>query len=333
VLLGVPLLASNLLEPLLYLAADAGHRRLLVLSGGVFYALALAAFAVAPGFAVVLAAFLTLCPASGAFVTLSQGTLMDLEPADRERNMARWALTGSLAVLIAPLALAALLAAGGGWRLALFALAACALALVPPVARVPLDGERRPFVLRGALAELRRREVRRWLLVLEAANLIFEGLGGFLALYFTDAVGSSPARASIAVAVWAGGALAGDALVLAALRLMPGVRWLRLTAVGFLIVLPIFLLAPGYEAKLPLLALAGGVSSCWYALPKARLYAELPDRTGAALALANVAGLLGTPTPFLLGALAGAVGLGLTFWLFLVAPLLLLALVPRTTPT
>jgi MFS family permease len=60
---------------------DSRWRRFVVVCGGVGCTAALAAAAVAPGFAVLLVAFVVLSPANGAFVSLSQATLMDVEPA------------------------------------------------------------------------------------------------------------------------------------------------------------------------------------------------------------------------------------------------------------
>jgi hypothetical protein len=54
----------------------------------------------------------------------------------------------------------------------------------------------------NALRALRRREVLRWLTLLECADLMMDVLLGFLALYFVDVVGATPAQAGGAVAVW-----------------------------------------------------------------------------------------------------------------------------------
>ena len=59
-------------------------------------------------------------PASGAFVSLSQATLMDLNPGREPQMMARWTVSGSLANLIGPLILAGGFALGFGWRWAYF---------------------------------------------------------------------------------------------------------------------------------------------------------------------------------------------------------------------
>ena len=83
----MPGLASLVLEPVIGVLGDMGRRRALVLSGGLGFAAALVLAAVAPGFGLLLGAFLLMFPSSGAFVSLSQATLMDLAPAMRERNM------------------------------------------------------------------------------------------------------------------------------------------------------------------------------------------------------------------------------------------------------
>jgi MFS transporter, FSR family, fosmidomycin resistance protein len=82
--------------------------------------------------------------------------------------------------------------------------------------------------------------------------------------------------------------------------------------------------------KLVLVAVLGLLNSGWYALPKAGLYASLPGRSGAAVAVGGIGGLLGACVPLALGFFAGAVGLAATMWVLLVAPLALLLLLPRS---
>ena len=59
---------------------------------------------------------------------------MDVAPAERERNMTRWTIAGSVGALAGPAAIGAAVAAGLGWRAALLALAAGAVVLVAVVA-------------------------------------------------------------------------------------------------------------------------------------------------------------------------------------------------------
>jgi FSR family fosmidomycin resistance protein-like MFS transporter len=87
-LLSVPSVVSDLVEPVLGILGDVWRRHLVVLGGGVF-ALALLLTALSRGFPALLTVFILLYPASGAFVTLSQATLMDADASRHEQNMAR----------------------------------------------------------------------------------------------------------------------------------------------------------------------------------------------------------------------------------------------------
>jgi FSR family fosmidomycin resistance protein-like MFS transporter len=150
--------------------------------------------------------------------------------------------------------------------------------------------------------------------VLEAADLLLDVFHGFLALYFVDVAGVGPAEAALAVAIWTGAGLVGDVLLLAVLRRFSGWTYLRASSLAALLAYPLFLAVAAADVKLVLLAVLGLLNSGWYALPKAGLYSALPGRSGTAAAL---------------GFLAGTVGLGATMWLLVLAPLALLAGLPR----
>jgi MFS transporter, FSR family, fosmidomycin resistance protein len=180
-----------------------------------------------------------------------------------------------------------------------------------------------------AFAALRRRDVLRWLALLEAADLLLDVFHGYLALYFVDVAETSAGVAALAVAVWTGAGLVGDWALLWVLRHMSGRRYLRASAIAALAVYPAFLLLPGYGAKLALAAVLGLLNSGWYAIPKAGLYESLPGRSGTAVAVGGVAGIAGAAVPLALGLLAGAAGLAPTMWALLLAPVALLVLVPK----
>lgn len=59
-----------------------------MVGGGIAFAVSAAAVGLAPEFWTLLAALLIGNPATGAFVSLAQATLMDLQPRERVRNMA-----------------------------------------------------------------------------------------------------------------------------------------------------------------------------------------------------------------------------------------------------
>jgi FSR family fosmidomycin resistance protein-like MFS transporter len=332
--LAVPGLVGSALEPLIGVLGDGRHRRLLILGGGTVVALSIALTSVSTGFWLLLIALVLGNPATGAFVSLTQATLMDLHPARRERNMARWTLAGSVGLIAGPLLLAAAVALGLGWRAVMAALAFVGLALTLVARRAQVAGWRSPREgagsvvagLRYAAAQLRRRPVLRWLAALEAADLMLDVLHGFLALYFVDVARTDAVTAGLAVAVWTGAGLAGDALLLLILVRVDGLAYLRWSCLAALAVYPAFLLVHSAGAKLVLVAALGLLNSGWYAIPKARLYSSLPQRSGTAVAVGSLGGLAGALLPLGLGLLAGAVGLGPTMWLLLAAPLGLLAL-------
>ena len=105
-LLGLPGIVNTFIEPVLMLLGDTRYRKHIMLGGGLVIALSLIAIASARSFPLVLFGMVIGFPASGAFVSLSQATLMDINPGREPHMMARWTLAGSLANLIGPLVLA-----------------------------------------------------------------------------------------------------------------------------------------------------------------------------------------------------------------------------------
>lgn len=288
-MLSIPGFVGSALDPLLGVAGNTSRRRALIVAGGLVFALSAALTAAASGFWPLLAALVVGNPATGAFVSLSQATLMDAEPLARVRNMARWTLAGSFGYVGGPLLLVAAVWVGIGWRGAIAVLAAAAVPLALVALRFPgpaPDGAP-PLrqALREALRAIRRREVIRLLVLLETTDLLLDGFHGFLALYLYDVVGETQAVAALGVGIWTGAGLVGDWLLLPLLRRTTGDRVLRATAFGSLAAYPAFLLVPSLAAKLALLAALGLLNSGWYAIPKAWLYDALPGRSGTAVAV------------------------------------------------
>jgi MFS transporter, FSR family, fosmidomycin resistance protein len=214
--LSLPSFVSLVVEPLLGVAAVTWRIRTLVIGGGFAFAASIALFAGSPTFLVLLAAFVVQYPASGAFVSLSQASLMDLEPERREHNMARWTLAGALGSVAGPFLIDGFAWFGLGWRPLFAGFALLALGLVFLVRRASARevADERPSV-REALRALRQWEVFRWVLLLEVSDLLLDVFLGFLALYFVDVVGTSDATGGIAVGIWTSAFLAGSALAIA----------------------------------------------------------------------------------------------------------------------
>jgi MFS transporter, FSR family, fosmidomycin resistance protein len=330
-LLSAPMYASVVFEPVFGVLGDSRWRRTVVVGGGFATAASLALAAGASGFFVLLLAFAVLYPADGAFVSLSQATLMDHAPARREVNMTRWAIAGGVGAVVGPLLVAGFLTIGLGWRELFAGCAVVAFALALVVARTGVavrPPDERPSA-RATARAFRKPLVLRWLALLELADLMLDVLLGFVALYLVDEVGASNELGSVGVAVWTGAGLAGGLAVIALLRRFDGLRYLRLSAVGALALYPAFLLVPGVPAKLVLLGVLGLVTAGWYSIPKARLYDALGAQSGAAMALGSVTGVIGGLFPLAIGAAASAFGLGAAMWLLLAAPVALLFAVPR----
>lgn len=330
--LGVPALVGAALDPVIGALGDTRFRHRVLVAGGIGVAAAAAILSLAPGFGVLLAALLLGYVAAGAFVSLAQASLVDLDPAGRERAMARWTLAGSFGYVGGPVIVIAAAAFGAGWRGALGALALVALVAAVAARSVPVAATK-AVAVRTALVDvvhaIRKKEVARWLATLEAADLLLDVFLGFLALYFVDVARTSPELAALAVAVWTGAGLLGDALLLLVLRRVEGLTYLRCTAVTALAAYPAFLLCDANWLKLVLLAVLGLLNSGWYAIPQARLYDALPGRSGTAVAVGGLGGMLGAGIPILLGATAAAFGLEPTMWLLLASPLALLLLLPH----
>jgi MFS transporter, FSR family, fosmidomycin resistance protein len=328
-LLSIPSFVSLVVEPVLGVAAATWRQRVLVLGGGLTFAAALALAAGAPSFWLLLLALAVLYPASGAFVSLSQASLMDLDPERREHNMARWTLAGAIGAVAGPLLLAAFAWAGLGWRGLFLGFALLALALVLLARRAPdTDGDGERPRVRDALRVLVRREVFRWLFLLELSDLLLDVFLAFLALYFVDEVGTSLATGGIAVAVWTGAGLVGSAVMIPVLRRIDGLRYLRGSAAATVPLFVGFLLVTSPGAKLAFVAAIAVVNAGWYAVLQARLYGALGRASGLALTVGALFPL-NAVLPIAIAGLAERWGLGVALWPLLAAPVALLALVPR----
>lgn len=330
-LLSVPTYSSALLEPVFGVLGDSRWRRMVVVGGGIGMATALALVAGAPGFVVLLVAFALLFPSTGAFVSLSQATLMDLEPERRELNMTRWSIAGGVGAVAGPVLLVVFTAVGLSWRglFATFAVVAVALTALAAATHSRVHTHAGRPSLRAAFAAIRRPLVARWLILLEFADLLLDVLLGYVALYLVDDAGASAQVGGLGVAVWTGAGLAGGFGVIALLRRVDGLRYLRASALATLMLFPAFLLVPGLPAKLVLLAVVGLATAGWYSIPKARLYDALSGQSGAAITLGSVAGLIAGTFPLAIGLVAERYGIEVALWLLIAGPIVLLLGVPR----
>lgn len=339
VLLTAPGIVSTIVEPFLGVLGDVWKRRLLILGGGVCFVLALLMTGLSVSFLLLLFAFCLFYPASGAFVSLSQATLMDADPARHDHNMARWTFAGSLGVVLGPPLLVGLSALGFGWRGVFLSLTLVALViLLFAWRRIPRDASYLPKFpqftglvdgFREAFAALKSPGVLRWLVLLEFSDLMLDVLLGFLALYFHDVAGLTESEAAGAVFIWLLVGLLGDLLLIPLLEKVDGLHYLRWSVALELLLFPAFLLVPWVWLKLVLVGLLGFFNSGWYAILQGRLYSAMPGKSASVMTIGNVTGLFGGLLPLAIGLAADAFGLHVAIWFLLAGPVALLLGLPR----
>ncbi|HSL43798.1 MAG TPA: MFS transporter [Anaerolineales bacterium] len=337
--LSLPGLLANIIEPFIFILGDLWKRRAIILLGGMFFTASLILTATATTFYLLIFSLILFNPASGAFVSLSQASLMDSDPARHEQNMARWTFAGSLGVMFGPLLLGGLAVVGGGWRPAFWLLAAfSALILLAAFRRLPRLRTDSPNIpspgaflmsLRTAFRALKDKAVLRWLILLEFADLMLDILHGFLALYLVDVMNLSAANAVFVLFVYTGIGLIGDFLLIPFLERVKGLDYLRVSVVVECILLPLFLLSPLLWLKLTLLAFIGLFVVGWYAILKAHLFSSMQGKSGVAQALGSVSGIIGKLIPLGIGLVAQSYGLQTAMWLMLAGPIALLIGLPR----
>jgi FSR family fosmidomycin resistance protein-like MFS transporter len=301
----------------------------------------------ATSFTGLLIALTIFFPASGLFVSLTQAALMDSAPACRAQHMARWTLAGSIGAVTGPILVAAVLGAGGSWRLAFIVIAGlgsaawCAAAwtgnasdtgtqdgnVADSASADDPDAEHddRPWPgFRSAISIVRRSGALRWLVLLEVANLLLDVLTPFLALYLVAVVHVTPAVAALAVAVRLGAGLAGDVILIRVLAARDSQQVIRASVWATLALFPAFLLVPGLGLKLVVLAALTIATAPWYPILQAELYGSLPGRSNLAVSLTSASALLGALGPLAVGLLAQHFGLSWAMTPLCVVPLLML---------
>jgi len=350
----VPLIAGSILElPVGVISGSGERRRRFILVGGLIFIVSVLAVGLAPAFAVLLVALTIFFPASGTFVSLSQSALIESATDRQAQRMARWTLAGSAGAVAGPLLVAAVLAAGGSWRLAFMACGACSVLAwlavavtgrtdaggvaapgpAPAAARAE-TGDCAPAAdesgwpgLRAAIAIVRRSGALRWLLLLEVADLLLDVFTAFLALYLIEAAHAGPLAAALGVGVRLGAGLVGDLVLIQLLERFDSRRVLRASVWLALGLLPAFLLIAGLGAKLMLLAALTLATAPWYPVLKAELFGCLPGRSGLAVSLSSASGLAGGLGPLAVGLLAQQFGLSWAMAALCVVPVFMLMLV------
>jgi MFS transporter, FSR family, fosmidomycin resistance protein len=339
-LLSLPGIIAAFIEPFIGILGDVWKRRVLIITGGVLFTLSLFMTSTSTSFIFLLSSFILFNPSSGAFVNLSQANLMDSDTTRHEQNMARWTLAGSLGVLTGPLLLGLFVYFGLGWR-GTYALLACisSLCLLTALRHLPSDPlSPTPFPslqiifdgFHAAFSALRRKEVWRWLLLLEFADLIMDVFLSYMALYFVDVGRVSETQAGIAVTIWLIlGTIMDFAFIPFIDRQPDSIKYLRATALLEVFAFAIFLLVPGLIPKLVAIVFVNFFNTGWYPILQGRLYSNLPGQSASIMAVGSVTAPIAKFFPFLIGFLADRFGLQTAMWILLLGPIALLIGLPR----
>jgi MFS transporter, FSR family, fosmidomycin resistance protein len=342
-LLGLPGILNTLIEPVLMLLGDTRFRKHIMLGGGMTIILSLIAIAGTRSFPLVLLGMVIGFPASGAFVSLSQATLMDLNPGREPQMMARWTVAGSVANLIGPLILAGGFALGLGWRWAYFGMALMCLVLVGTTwaRKIPLhpgveaslpSTHSGKNLLSGLWEAVRNPRLLRWMILLQLSDLLLDVLTGYLPIYFTDVTGFSVAQASLMLSALMLAGLVSNIVLIPMLERFPGRNLVRVSAGLTGILYTIWLLAPWLWARIGLIILIKLATMGWYEVLQGEAFATVPGRSGTVMAINSVIGLLGGGISFFVGWVAAQAGLPAAMWILLVGPISLVLFVPRHKP-
>ncbi|MCQ3939327.1 MAG: MFS transporter [Chloroflexi bacterium] len=338
-LLSLPGIIAAFIEPFIGILGDVWRRRLLILGGGILFTASLFMTSASHSFLLLLSSFILFNPSSGAYVNLSQANLMDSDESRHEQNMARWTFAGSLGVVTGPFLLGLFVYLGLGWRGTYALLASLStLSLIIAFRFLPADKKSTPFPsfkevfdgFKAAFAALKRREVWRWLILLEFADLMLDVLFSFLALYFVDVARVTETQAGIAVTAWLVMGLITDFFFIPFVdRQKDTLQFLRRTAVLNALAFTAFMLAPGFVLKIILVILVNLFNTGWYPILQGRLYSSLPGQSASLMAIGAVTGPLAKLLPLFIGILADRVGLGIAMWVLLLAPIALLIGLPK----
>jgi predicted MFS family arabinose efflux permease len=315
-----------LVEPPLLALAHGRLERPLRSAGLAVMAVAMAAAAVAPSYALLLVALALYGPGSGLATSLAESALVSAAPGRAEAVLARWTLLGLAGDLAAPAVLAASVALGAGWRGALLVTAALAaaqlvLARDAPGSAVDAADDDPPPSLRAVWrAAAGCPPLLGWSLAAALCGLMDEVLVAFGALWCSARLEAGAAERAVILGGWVVGGLAGAAVLerLAA-RLRPATL-LAVSGAGSAAAYAAWLAAGTWVESAILLAITGAFAQAHHPLLRARAFAALPGRPNVVLAAGAVAGALDLALPVVVGVVADGAGLLPAMLLLLVQP-------------
>lgn len=330
--------SGMLFEPFINLFSDRGSKKPWVLGGLLVLAAAFALMGNAANYALLLLAFMVYFPAGGAATDLSQAAVMDAAPDEGVRTMTRWTLLSSIGDFLAPLLVAAFVAAHMGWTALCWLASALWLAsglLLAPLRFPPRHATATPgeetSVWANLRAALRDPLLLRWAALALVSTMIDEVFLGFVALYLRDVWHLSEALIALIQTSQMLASLLGLFLLERLQKRRRLASTLLLTWLALAVLLGVFglLFARTLWLVIASLLVIDLCGAGWYPLAAAEAYATRPAQSGMVRAVIS----LGLPFDMLL---PGAVGLIATRFGVLaglgmlgLAPVLVLLLLPK----
>jgi MFS family permease len=296
-------------------ASDRAPRRALYAGCALCLAAGLALVGFMPGYGTMAVMVFLLSLAGSPLGSIGQSIMLGMAPDRRERNLSRFTTFGALGSFVAPILVSANFTAGLAWRFPFMETAAIALALFVAILAVPIPKAGVPQKRARALAILANRRVLATCVMIFFSVAIDLGFVYWLAEYFAAELGVSLRLSSSVVGVYLVGVISGRLLMpLALKRLRPEALLpasLALALGGILA----FILVPGSGAKAALCAVYGLGVGPVFPLLMARGSREFPEQSGAVsgILFAGVS-LGGMAFPFLVGTIAGKVGIARSYW-------------------
>ena len=313
-----PILVGWILEPPIFLLADRYPKKWFVCGGLLVMGVLDLVIGLSGTFVVVAGALLLTAAASGAGVSLSQATLMDAYPEDRERLMTRWVFMGAAGDLAAPALFWLLAVLALGWREAFLVTGAMIVVYALVLMRRPFpevqasvddDGED-DVPMRVALrTAFRDRKLLLWLFGAWLCNLMDEILVAFGALHLRDDLGADAETRSLVLMGMMAGFLVGLVLLDRLLARFDPLRLLIVASVGTAVSYVAWLAASTAPTAGVWMFATGVFGVSLYPLAKAQAYRALPGRSGMLNAMAHVFTPLDLLLPLLMGLVADRFGL------------------------
>jgi MFS family permease len=245
---------------------------------------------------------------------IGQSIMLSLFPEKRERNLALMASFGAIGSFVAPILVSINYSARLAWRWPFFETAALALVLFAAVLAIPIPAAGPAPRRVGAPAILKNRRVLASAVMIFFSVAIDLGFVYWLAQYFAAELHVDLRLSSSVVGIYLAGIIAGRMLIPLVLRkLRPETHMVASLSLA-LAALLLFILVPSASAKAGLCALYGLGVGPVFPLLMARGSREFPEQSGTVTGiLYGSMSLGGVAFPFLVGALAGAVGIARSY--------------------